>query len=83
MYDMALALQDRGHRGPLLAMSRRALLPHGHRDNAEHPRLPQPPASLLDKVGVRRLLARVRAFVRDAEADGTYSVDDFMGYDLG
>jgi len=70
MYDMALTLQDRGHRGPLLAMSRRALLPHGHRDNAEHPRLPQPPASLLDKVGVRQLLARVRAFVRDAEADG-------------
>ncbi|MDG9930827.1 MULTISPECIES: FAD/NAD(P)-binding protein [unclassified Pseudomonas] len=70
MYDMALALQDRGHQGPMLAMSRRALLPHGHRDNAEHPRLPQLPANLKAKGSARQLLSRVRTFVRNAEADG-------------
>ena len=70
MYDVALALQDQGHRGPLQAMSRRALLPHGHRDNADHPRQPLPPANLLELGSARQLLTRVRAFVRDAEADG-------------
>jgi uncharacterized NAD(P)/FAD-binding protein YdhS len=70
MYDMALALQDRQHQGPLLAMSRRALLPHGHRDNAEHPSLPELPANLLANGSARQLLSRIRGFVRDAEADG-------------
>lgn len=70
MYDMALTLEDRGHEGPLLAMSRRALLPHGHRDNTEPPLPLQPPANLLNKGSARQLLSRIRAFVRDAEADG-------------
>jgi uncharacterized NAD(P)/FAD-binding protein YdhS len=70
MYDMALALQDRQHQGPLLAMSRRALLPHGHRDNAQHPSLPQLPANLLANGNIRQLLSRIRAFIRNAEADG-------------
>ncbi|QKE62990.1 FAD/NAD(P)-binding protein [Aquipseudomonas campi] len=70
MYDMALALQERQHRAPLLAISRRALQPHGHRDNAEHPRLPQLPSNLLVEGSARQLLARIRTFVRDAEADG-------------
>lgn len=71
MYDMALALRDKGHGGPLLAISRRALQPHGHRDNARHPQLPQLPATLLagaDKVST--LLMQVRAFVAKAQADG-------------
>jgi len=70
MYDMALALQDRGHRGPMLAMSRRALLPHGHRDNAQHPSLPQLPANLQSEGSARQLLSRVRAFIRNAESAG-------------
>jgi uncharacterized NAD(P)/FAD-binding protein YdhS len=70
MYDMALALQDRQHQGPLLAMSRRALLPHGHRDNAQHPSLPQLPANLLANGSTRQLLSRIRAFIRNAAVDG-------------
>ncbi|MEK1908464.1 MAG: FAD/NAD(P)-binding protein [Pseudomonas sp.] len=71
MYDMALALQDKGHRGPLQAISRRALQPHGHRDNAQHPKLPQLPDTLLtgaDKLST--LVMQVRTFVADAQADG-------------
>ncbi|MBC9250342.1 hypothetical protein A9179_08675 [Pseudomonas alcaligenes] len=70
MYDIALALQDRQHRGALLAMSRRALQPHGHRDNSQHPQLPQTPANLLDSRSARQLLSRIRHFVRNAEHDG-------------
>jgi uncharacterized NAD(P)/FAD-binding protein YdhS len=31
MVDVALALQEHGHRGRIVALSRRGLLPHGHR----------------------------------------------------
>jgi uncharacterized NAD(P)/FAD-binding protein YdhS len=31
MVDTALALEERGHRGPIIAVSRRGLLPHAHR----------------------------------------------------
>ena len=31
MVDTALALEERGHRGPIVAVSRRGLLPHAHR----------------------------------------------------
>jgi uncharacterized NAD(P)/FAD-binding protein YdhS len=31
MVDTALALEERGHRGPIVALSRRGLLPHAHR----------------------------------------------------
>lgn len=71
MYDMALALQDRGHHGPLQAISRRAMQPHGHRANTQHPKLPSLPATLLagtSKVGT--LVRQVRTFIADAQADG-------------
>ena len=32
MVDTATALHERGHRGPIVAVSRRGLLPHAHRD---------------------------------------------------
>ncbi|MFC2972914.1 FAD/NAD(P)-binding protein [Azotobacter bryophylli] len=70
MYDMALALQDRGHQGPLLALSRRALLPHAHRHNSRHPDLPPLPETLLRPRHLGELLAAIRAFVRDAAGQG-------------
>lgn len=70
MYDVALTLHDRGHATPLQALSRRALLPHGHRDNSHHPLLPELPDTLLRGGNLRQLLAQIRAFVGNAEADG-------------
>jgi uncharacterized NAD(P)/FAD-binding protein YdhS len=70
MYDMALALQDQGHRGPLLALSRRALLPQAHRDNASHPQLPELPEAFLRDMGVNQRLRSLRRLIRQAAADG-------------
>lgn len=70
MYDMALALQDQGHRGPLLALSRRALLPQAHRDNARHPDLPELPESFLRDMRLTQRLGSLRALIRQAAQDG-------------
>ncbi|WP_374440559.1 FAD/NAD(P)-binding protein [Pseudomonas panipatensis] len=70
MYDMALALQDHGHSGPLLALSRRALLPHAHRDNSQHPSLPTLPAELAQPGRLNALLGELRAFVAKAATTG-------------
>lgn len=70
MYDMALALQDQGHRGPLLALSRRALLPHAHRDNASHPTLPELPEAFLAQMGLNERLRGLRRLIRQAAEDG-------------
>ncbi|KJK03510.1 hypothetical protein UB43_03150 [Pseudomonas sp. 21] len=70
MYDMALALQDQGHRGSLLALSRRALLPQAHRDNASHPRLPELPGAFLRDMGLSQRLRNLRQLIRQAAADG-------------
>ncbi|QRY77114.1 FAD/NAD(P)-binding protein [Pseudomonas sp. PDNC002] len=70
MYDMALALQDQGHQGPLQALSRRALLPQAHRDNASHPRLPELPASFLGEMGLNQRLRKLRTLIRQAAQDG-------------
>lgn len=70
MYDMALALQDQGHAGPLLALSRRALLPQAHRDNASHPLLPELPATFLRDMGLNQRLRELRRLIRQAAADG-------------
>lgn len=70
MYDMALALQDQGHRGALLALSRRALLPQPHRDNASHPVLPDLPASFLRDMGLNQRLRGLRTLIRQAAEDG-------------
>lgn len=71
MLDVLLSLQRRGHRGPVLALSRRGLLPLGHRDNE----LPPPDwvlsAALLEPgLGLRERLHRLRAEVRAAVAAG-------------
>lgn len=70
MLDVALALQDQGHQGPLQAFSRRALLPQPHRSNLESPTLPVVPESLLQRTKTRHLLSDVRAFVHAAQRDG-------------
>lgn len=70
MYDMALALQDQGHRGSLLALSRRSLLPQAHRDNTSHPVLPELPPTFLDQMGLNERLRRLRSLIRQATEDG-------------
>ncbi|MBB4867723.1 putative NAD(P)/FAD-binding protein YdhS [Pseudomonas nitritireducens] len=70
MYDMALALQDQGHRGPLLALSRRALLPQAHRDNASHPVLPELPQAFRQATGLNQRVRDLRLLIRQASADG-------------
>lgn len=72
MMDVALALDAAGHRGSMLAISRRGLLPQAHRASASPPRAhPRPhdletwPASALG------LLRRIRREVRDAGDRGT------------
>lgn len=68
MVDAVLALDDRGHRGPVLALSRRGLLPHGH---ADRPLPPVPaPDGLAATPGAAALLRRVRSAVREAAARG-------------
>ncbi|MFL5313220.1 MAG: FAD/NAD(P)-binding protein [Myxococcales bacterium] len=55
MVDAALALQRRGHRGTIHALSRHGLLPHVH-DDASGPAQPR-----IGAVGVRGLLRALRA----------------------
>ncbi|PZU51073.1 MAG: FAD-dependent oxidoreductase [Sphingomonas sp.] len=43
--DVALLLRDRGHRGPLVAVSRRGLTPRAHADPAPLPPLREPPVA--------------------------------------
>ena len=67
MVDMVISLLDQKHRGPILAISRRGLLPRRHAAVAPHPRfLPagEAPRSL------RALLRTVRAEIRHAAALG-------------
>lgn len=45
MIDIALEIAERGHRGPIFAMSRRGLLPQPHRSPAK-PHHPAPPTDL-------------------------------------
>lgn len=66
MVDIALSLAERGHRGPMLAVSRRGLLPGAHRYGGRwEPFLaPMLPASPL------ALCKAIRAEVRRAQAQG-------------
>lgn len=70
MYDMALALQDHGHRGQVTALSRRALLPHAHRDNAQHPLLPELPESFQQPMRLNERVTNLRRLIREAAKDG-------------
>lgn len=74
MVDLVLELLDRGHRGPITAISRRGLLPHSHQDGA-------PPISWADfdrSQGMSRLLREVRQ--RADGADWRAAVDGLRPY---
>ena len=67
MVDVALKLADRGHTGPMLAVSRRGLVPKAHRAGGSWPPF------LADHIGEAplALLRRIRAEAEAAEAQGT------------
>lgn len=67
MYDLALQLHEQGFSGPVIAVSRRGLLPHPHAPSAPWP---TPDLATAERASVRRLLQRVRAEVRGAAAAG-------------
>ncbi len=69
--DLVIELRDRGHRGPIHLVSRRGCLPQPHRVAEARPRPGlQPVAHLGAALHPRSALAAVRAWVRDAEAEG-------------
>ncbi|MDF3935307.1 FAD/NAD(P)-binding protein [Pseudomonas citronellolis] len=70
MYDIALALEDNGHSGPVLAISRRALLPQAHRNNTRHPDLPALPECFRQPMGLCTLIATLRNFIQQVEKAG-------------
>ena len=70
MLDVALELTRLGHRGPILALSRRGLVPHAHRDS-HHPH-PDPvlPPELFTVPSLRARLRLVRRWIADLEQAG-------------
>lgn len=70
MFDVALSLQDQGHRGMTEALSRRALLPQPHRANLDPPSLPEPPSSISTHSSIRALLTDIRKFIKSSQHDG-------------
>jgi uncharacterized NAD(P)/FAD-binding protein YdhS len=69
MVDAALSLDDAGTRAPVLAVSRRGLLPRPHAP-APLPPLPPPATEADARAGLARLLRVVRAAAQAAEASG-------------
>ena len=67
MVDAALALEGQGHRGPILALSRRGLLSHAHRRVDP---LPLDAEAAKFDVPISTLLQRLRQRARDAAARG-------------
>jgi uncharacterized NAD(P)/FAD-binding protein YdhS len=67
MVDIALLLKSRGHNGPLIALSRRGLLPRPHTAAP-----PARPAIALPRLPgeLSQALRTVRALMREAEANG-------------
>lgn len=68
MVDLVLTLAASGHRGPILALSRRGLLPHVHAATAPYPDflgISPAPATVLG------LLRRIRGEIEHAAGDGT------------
>lgn len=71
MLDVLLSLRQRGHRGQVLALSRRGMLPLGHRDNE----LPPPtwrisPSLISSTMPLRALLREFRGEVQRARKLG-------------
>jgi uncharacterized NAD(P)/FAD-binding protein YdhS len=69
MIDVVLALASRAHRGALVAVSRRGMLPARHADAPYAPRALETDAQPLERT-TRALLRRVLRHVHDAEAAG-------------
>ncbi len=67
MVDVALSLTDQGHQGPILALSRRGLLPRRHGPATPPPQPQVPPAIGPSLASSLRL---VRQAVREAAAEG-------------
>jgi uncharacterized NAD(P)/FAD-binding protein YdhS len=67
MVDAALALQEQGHRGRIVALSRRGLLPHAHR--AVEPLRIDADAAPLDR-DIPTQLRWLRGLAREREAQG-------------
>lgn len=69
--DMVTWLQDRGHQGRVLLMSRRGLLPQAHRSLEARPR---PGLSPVHELGeqwrLRDLVRALRGWCREAQAEG-------------
>ncbi len=63
--DVALALDERGQKGRLFALSRHGLTPVPHRERRTHPNTWAPTATT-----ARGLIAEVRAQIRKVECDG-------------
>ena len=67
MFDVVLRLEERGHRGPVLAVSRRGLVPHAH---AKVPPGSAPCIEPRDRLTARDVVRAVRAAAAEAERDG-------------
>jgi uncharacterized NAD(P)/FAD-binding protein YdhS len=66
MVDTVISLIDRGHRGPIHAVSRRGQLPRMHGAVAQPWRFAEPPTAK----SLRKLVRQVRETVQEAEASG-------------
>jgi len=68
MLDLLITLRARGHRGPVLALSRRGLLPQGHRRNEGPPKPWVLDPAIASSAPLRRQLRLFRAEIARAEA---------------
>jgi uncharacterized NAD(P)/FAD-binding protein YdhS len=66
MADVLLSLRARGHRGPVVAVSRRGLLPHAHLETPPPPWSPGP----FDAVSLRARVSAIRMEIARAELSG-------------
>jgi uncharacterized NAD(P)/FAD-binding protein YdhS len=69
MFDVALELARLGHQAPLLAISRRGLVPRAHRDSHHPHDIPLPP-ELFTVPGLRARLRLIRRWIGDLAAAG-------------
>ncbi len=70
MLDVLITLRARGHHGPVLALSRRGLLPQGHRRNEGPPKPWALDPAIAGSAPLRRQLRLFRAEIARAEAAG-------------